>query len=167
MAGHGIGVGRAKHFRYYAKEHGYIIGYISVMPKTAYFQGIPKHFLKRDKFEFYWKEFAHLGEQPILNKELFVDDDGENDTVFGYTPRYAEYKYIPSTVHGTFRTTEKYWTMVRDFTTRPLLNDQFLENTDGISRIFADTANDTQLWVQVYHQVRARRPMPYFGIPRW
>lgn len=165
MSGHGISVGGNKRVKYYVKEHGYIFGYVSVMPKSSYFQGIPKHFMKFDKFDYYWKEFAHLGEQPILNKELYLADDGENDDVFGYTPRYAEYKYLPSTVHGNFRTTEKYWTMVREFATRPYLNDQFLANDDGINRIFADTETEDQVYLRVFHQIKARRPMPYFGRP--
>ena len=115
MAGHGVSVGSSNYVSYKCEEHGYIIGLMTVMPKTAYQQGIPKHFSKFDKFEYFWPSFANIGEQPILNKELYAFDDGNNDEVFGYTPRYAEYKYIPSTVHGEFRDTLDFWHMGRIF----------------------------------------------------
>ena len=87
QAGHGISVGGKNIVRYKCKEHGYIIGLISIMPKTAYQQGIDKHWFKFDRFDYFWSQFANIGEQPILNKELYVADDGEGDNIFGYTPR--------------------------------------------------------------------------------
>lgn len=166
MAGHGISAGVNPSKRYYVKEHGYIVSIMSVMPKTAYFQGVPKHFKKFDKFDYYWPSFAHLGEQPIFNYELYVDDDGLNDEVFGYTPRYAEYKYLPSGVHGEFRTTLLYWHLARDFATRPVLNNTFIDSQPS-TRIFAVEAPGTeQLYAHVFHQIRAKRKMPYFGTPK-
>ena len=103
MAGHGVSVGSSNYVSYRAEEHGYIIGIMSVMPKTAYQQGVPKHWKKLDKFDYYWPSFANIGEQPIYNEELYHQNNPTDAEVFGYTPRYAEYKYIPSTVHGTFR----------------------------------------------------------------
>ena len=88
MAGHGVSVGSSNYVSYKCEEHGYIIGLCTVMPKSAYQQGIPKHFTKFDKFEYYWPSFANIGEQPILNKELYADpSDSQDDEVFGYTPR--------------------------------------------------------------------------------
>lgn len=163
MAGHGISVGQNPTIRYNCREHGYIIGIMSIMPKTSYFQGIPKHFRKFSKLDYYWPSFAHLGEQPIYNWELYTDDP-KADEVFGYTPRYAEYKHIQSSVHGEFRDSLYYWHMGRKFANPPALNEQFIEcvPTDEIFAVL-----DTEkLYVQVFNNISARRPMPYFGSPK-
>lgn len=165
MAGHGISVGASNNFSYYAEEHGYIMGIMSILPNTAYQQGIPKHWIKFDKFDYYWPSFAHLGEQPIYNKEIFIDNDGENDEVFGYTPRYAEYKYLPSSVHGAFRSSLDFWHMGRIFEDRPLLNADFI-NADPTTRIFAVTEEIEQIYMHIFHRIKATRKMPYFGTPK-
>lgn len=116
MGGHGLNLGRNHSFKRRFEEHGYIIGIVSVMPKTAYQQGIPRHFSKFDKFDFAYPEFAHLGEQVIKNKELLVTDDlNHNNGTFGYIPRYSEYRYIPNTVHGEMATSLNFWHMGRIF----------------------------------------------------
>lgn len=163
MAGHGISVGASNSFRYTAEEHGYIIGIMSIMPKAAYQQGIPKHFLKFDKFDYYWPSFAHLGEQPIQNQELYVADDGQNEETFGYTPRYAEYKFINSSVHGEFRSSLDFWHMGRIFENRPALNADFI-SCDPTTRIFAVEQGE-QIYAHIHHRIKARRKMPYFGTP--
>lgn len=167
MAGHGVSVGSSNYVSYKCEEHGYIMGLMTVMPKTAYQQGIPKHFTKFDKFDYFWPSFANIGEQPILNKELYLDvSDGEDDNVFGYTPRYAEYKYIPSTVHGEFRDSLNFWHMGRIFGSRPQLNANFVEcQEDEVDRVFAVESGDENLYVYLHNKVKARRPMPYFGTP--
>lgn len=167
MAGHGINVGKSHQFSYYATEHGYVIGLMWVMPKSAYFQGIPKHFRKFDKLDYYWPSFARLGEQPVINWELYYTGpggDGLDDEVFGYVPRYAEYKYIPSSVHGDFRSNLLFWHMARKFDNRPLLNDSFV-NEPPTKRIFAVTDPSNKLWCHLSNKIFARRPMPYFGTP--
>lgn len=167
MAGHGVSVGSSNYVSYKCEEHGYIMGLMTVMPKTAYQQGIPKHFSKFDKFEYFWPSFANIGEQPILNKEVYADStDSQDDEVFGYTPRYAEYKYIPSTVHGEFRSSLNFWHMGRIFGSRPALNANFVEcQEDEVDRVFAVTAESENLYVYLHNNVKARRPMPYFGTP--
>lgn len=165
MAGHGISVGANNSFSYFAEEHGYVLGLCTVMPMSAYQQGIPKHFLRADKFDYFWPSFAHLGEQPVLNKELFIDGTAADEDIFGYVPRYAEYKYIPSSVHGEFKTTLDFWHMGRIFSSRPALNQDFIEMDDAeVSRVFAVT-NDEKLYVHMFHRVKAARRMPYFGTP--
>ena len=167
MAGHGVSVGSSNYVSYKCEEHGYIMGLMTVMPKTAYQQGIPKHFSKFDKFEYFWPSFANIGEQPILNKEVYADaSDSQDEEVFGYTPRYAEYKYIPSTVHGEFRSSLNFWHMGRIFGSRPALNANFVEcQEDEVDRVFAVTAEAENLYVYLHNNVKARRPMPYFGTP--
>ena len=165
MAGHGISVGRNSGFNFNCKEHGFIIGIMSVMPKTAYFQGLPKHFKKFDKFDYFWPSFAHIGEQPIINEELYVsNNEEENESIFGYTPRYAEYKYIPSSVHGEFKTSLDFWHMARKFDTRPNLNQTFIE-ADPTTRIFA-VEDEEHMYAHVFHRIKASRKMPYFGSPK-
>ncbi|UYD39258.1 MAG: major capsid protein [Wigfec virus K19_180] len=166
MAGHGIGIGQSKSFTYRAEEHGYIMGIMSVMPKTAYQQGIPKHFLRTNREEYYWPTFAHLGEQPILNKELYnVLGDPVNDDVFGYTPRYSEYKYVSSRVAGDFRDNLAFWHMGRIFGSRPNLNGNFV-SSDPTHRIFAvEDPADQKIYAHVFNRVHAVRPMPLFGTP--
>jgi hypothetical protein len=169
MAGHAISVGGSESFRYRAEEHGYIIGIMSVMPVSSYQQGIPKHFLRDDKFDYYWPEFANIGEQPIINQELAWSGDANwNTQVFGYTPRYAEYKFINNTVHGDFKNSLDFWHMSRIFGSTPALNADFIEmDNDEVKRIFAvPAATDQNLWCQVLNEVSAYRLMPVFGTPK-
>lgn len=167
LAGHGINVGGSNTIHYHCEEHGYIIGIMSIIPQTAYFQGVPKHFLKKDRLDWYWPSFANLGEQPIENQELFLnlDNTTNNKGTFGYTPRYAEYKFMPNTIHGDFRASLEFWHMGRKFATPPALNETFIKS-DPTKRIFAVTAPDVNsLYAHVFNQVRASRKMPVFGTP--
>lgn len=172
MSGHGISVGSTNGFKKYFEEHGYVIGIMSVLPRTAYQQGLDRSWQKFDKLDYFWPEFAHLGEQEILTKELFFDGDmttnggadNKNENVFGYQSRYAEYKFKPSTVHGSFRDDMNFWHMGRLFEGAPSLNTSFVE-ADPTTRIFAVEEDVDHLWVQIYHRVNALRPMPVFGTP--
>lgn len=168
MAGHGLGVGSTGFLKYFAEEHGYIIGIQSVLPVPAYQQGLPRHLTRFDKFDYYWPSFAHIGEQAILNQELYLDGtDGENEEIFGYAPRYSEYKYIPSSVHGDFRSSLDFWHLGRIFSTRPALNNTFVTVVpDDATRIFAVQDGTDYLWIHHFNQIKARRRMPYFGNPR-
>lgn len=167
MAGHGVSVTSGKYGKYFCEEHGYIIGIMSIMPKTAYMQGIPKHFTEiggPTEAEF-WPTFAHLGEQPIFDNEIYAYNNGANVSVFGYTPRYMQYKQIPSLVTGQFRTTLNYWHAAREFSTIPGLNSAFV-TSDPTHRIFAVTdPEEDKMFVQVLNKVMAVRPMPVFGTP--
>ena len=167
MAGHGVAVGASKKVSYFCEEHGLIMGLMTVMPKSAYQQGIPKLYKKYDKFDYFWPAFQSIGEQPIYNEELYFDNsDSLNDGIFGYTPRYAEYKYIPSTVHGEFRNTLNFWHMGRVFDSRPSLNQDFIECDNAeVERIFAVNQDAENLYVYLHNKVQATRPMVYFGTP--
>lgn len=170
MAGHGVSVTSGKYGKYFCEEHGYIIGIMSIMPKTAYQQGLDKHFLKiNDPFEFYWPQFANIGEQPVVLSEIFAfdEDDTIPDPVFGYVPRYAEYKFMNSRVAGEFRSSLNHWHEGRIFDNRPVLNNAFVE-ADPTHRIFAVTDPNTQkMWCHVLNKVKAIRPMPKFGTPQF
>lgn len=165
MAGHGVGVMSGKYGRFFCEEHGYIIGIMSVMPKTAYQNGIPKHFMKHvDQYQYYWPEFAHIGEQEIYNRELMAySATGSN--LFGYIPRYSEYKFENNRVAGEFRSTLDFWHMGRKFAADQQLNQLFIEAAPT-HRVFADTSETTdKLYCHVLNKITAVRPMPKFGTP--
>jgi len=165
MAGHGVSVTSGKYGSYFCEEHGYIIGIMSIMPKTAYQQGIPRTYLKNDTLDFFWPSFAHIGEQPVQNNEIFAYSNTGQDT-FGYVPRYAEYKFMPSRVAGDFRTTLDYWHLGRKFASLPNLNQEFIECTpEQVERIFAVQSEEDNLYCHILHKIRAVRPMPKFGTP--
>jgi hypothetical protein len=165
MAGHGISVSSGRAGSYFCEEHGYIIGIMSVMPKTAYQQGIPKTFLKNDSLDYFWPSFANIGEQPVTKNELYAYTSNANDT-FGYVPRYAEYKYMPSRVAGEFRTTKlDFWHLGRIFDTEPNLNQNFVE-CNPTTRVFAvEDVEGDHLYCHVLNKIRAIRPMPKYGTP--
>lgn len=167
MAGHGISVGNTNGFRRRFEEHGYIIGIMSVLPRTTYQQGVPRHLRRFDKFDYFWPEFAHLGEQEVMNREVYQDmfSADPNVGVFGYQSRYCDYKYMQDSVHGDMRDELAYWHMSRIFGSAPALNQEFIE-ADPTHRIFAVTDPAIhKLYVQLYNHVDALRPMPYFGTP--
>ena len=171
--GHGVSVGNQNGFRERFKEHGYVIGIMSVIPKTAYQQSLERHWTKFDKYERYWPQFANIGEQEILNQEVFMDyktTPSENVQTFGYAPRYAEYKYACDRVAGDFRKEAtadnlSYWHMGRYFETKPALNEDFVKS-DPTHRIFAVTDESIdKLYCQIHHNFKAKRKMPYHNIP--
>ena len=116
--------------------------------------------------DFYFPEFAHLSEQEIKNQELFVTNDNSyNEGTFGYTPRYAEYKYHQSEAHGDFRGNLSFWHLNRIFEDQPNLNTTFVECNPS-NRVFATSeTEDDKFWVQMYQDVRALRLMPKYGTP--
>lgn len=168
MAGHGISVSSGRSGSYYCEEHGYIIGVMSVMPKTCYQQGIPKTFLKNDNLDYFWPSFAHIGEQAVTNNEIYAYTPDAEET-FGYVPRYAEYKYMPSRVAGEFRESLDFWHLGRKFDTAPALSGEFV-SCNPTKRIFAvlegpgSEATDS-LYCHVLNKIKAVRPMPKFGTP--
>lgn len=177
MAGHGISVGKSNRFTYRCQEHGYVISILSIVPRTAYMQGIPKMWLRQDKFDWAFPEFAHMGEQVISSKEVFYSfdaaDDSANDADFGYVPRYAEYKFMQDRVAGDFRDDLLFWHLSRKFTARPSLDSDFVTmrehdtaQEETYRRIFAVQDGTDYLWIQLFHNITAKRPLPYFGVPR-
>ena len=166
MAGHGISASVNHGFTRYFEEHGYIIGIMSVMPRTGYQQGVPRDFRKFDNMDFYFPEFAHLGEQEIKNEELYLNQyDADNSGTFGYTPRYAEYKYSLNEAHGDFRGNMAFWHLNRIFTEKPNLNTTFVECNPS-NRVFATAeTSDDKYWIQLYQDIKALRLIPKYGTP--
>lgn len=165
MAGHGISAGSGGAMSYFCQEHGFIHIIMSVLPDTAYTQGLARFWFKNDKFLYGWPELANLGEQSILNKELYLADDGLNDDVFGYTPRYSEYKYQSDRISGQFADTLDFWHFARIFAARPVLDEAFIQ-ANPTTRVFAVT-DDTidHVYSHVMFNINTRRMLPRFGIP--
>lgn len=168
MAGHGVTAGSVTNFRKFVEEHGFFITFIYLRPKPAYQQGLPRLFWNRfDKLDYAWPSFARIGEQEVLTKEVyFTCDDGTVDNdIFGYQQRFAEYKYIPSTVHGEFRTSLDFWHWGRVFDEVPTLSPEFV-HCDPSDRIFnvLNIGTDS-LYCIVNNRITARRPLPYYGEP--
>lgn len=164
LAGHGFSAQASHEFTKSFTEHGYIIGILSIMPRTAYYQGAPRMWNRTSKLDFYWPEFAHLGEQGILQKEIYATGVSNDDNaIFGYAPRYEEYRQRESSFHGDFRGSLDYWHMGRKFAAAPALNTAFV-TADPTKRIHAVTTANT-CWVQILNQVQAIRPIPRAGTP--
>lgn len=179
MAGHGISVGKKNAIHYRCDEHGFVIVLLSVLPQSSYAsQGIARMWSKHNKFDYAFPELMHLGEQAILSKELYYSflaaDDDENNETFGYLPRASEYKFINDAVCGDFRDTLAFWNTSRIFTARPALDSEFLamdengttSDEETYRRIFAVQDGTDYLWIQVFHVLKADRPIPYFSVPR-
>ncbi len=167
QGGHGLSVSGSNQIKYRSYEHGYIIGITNVQPVTAYQQGIPRTFRKQTRFDYAWPSFAHIGEQEINMFELYTEGltEEELNEVFGYIPRYSEYKYMNNQVSGRFKTTLQFWHLARDFFNKPLLNASFISCRPS-TRIFADTAEGADhIYAHIYNNINVIRKLPKFGIP--
>lgn len=174
MAGRGSAYSTTNGFTYNCEEHGFIIGVLSVMPSSGYMQGTPRMFLSRETFlDYPWPSFANLGEQEVYDYEIYStdvsvpdDDARESPELFGYQSRYSDWKYIPSTSHGDFRTTLDFWHLTRKFASQPSLSEAFVTFEDTLQdRIFNVTGGDT-CWMYIYNKCSAKRSLPYFGTPK-
>lgn len=168
MAGRGFGIGRSNQCTYRAEEHGYLFGIMSIIPEPYYYQGIDKEWTRQSRVDYYWPSFAHLGEQEIDKSELSVGtSDGETDTygkLFGYAPRYAEYKFSKNIITGLLRGSLANWTFARKISD-PNLNAAFLE-VPQVNNPFAVQDEETDKFIiWFYNDIRALRPMPFFGTP--
>jgi hypothetical protein len=167
MYGHALGLGDNIGFRQSFNEHGIILGLCRIIPKASYVQGLNKFWQKFDKFDHYFPQFANLGEQEVYKKELYIEGNETDDNqIFGYQQRYAEYKYSENRVAGDFRDTLAHWELSRRFeNSAPVLNQSFIECAPD-TRIFAITdASEDKCWISLYHKVSAVRPIPYFSNP--
>ena len=149
-------------------EHGIIIGLLNVRADLTYQQGIPRMFSRRTRFDFYWPVLAHLGEQAIMNKEIYAQGSSVDDDVFGYQERYAEYRYFPSMITGKLRSTYSQsldvWHLSQKFDSLPVLNDEFIQDKPPIERILA-VQNEPQFIIDSYIEMKCARPMPVYGVP--
>jgi len=152
-------------------EHGYVIGLVSVRADLTYQQGMRKMWSRSTRYDFYFPAFAMLGEQAVLNKEIYCDGSATDSQVFGYQERWAEYRYSPSQVTGLFRSTSAGtldpWHLAQRFTSLPVLGDTFIQENPPVSRILAvgAGANGAQFIFDSFFDMRVARPMPLYSVP--
>lgn len=166
--------GGAHRFSYAATEHGYIIGIVNVRTDLTYQQGTRRHWTRRTRYDYYWPTFAHLGEQAVLKQEIFTTGIvAQDEVVFGYQERSAEYRYTPNEVTGLFRSTHPntidVWHYGEEFATTPSLNNAFIIDPSAtvLARSMAvhGEADGQQILLDVLHRVVATRPMPTYSVP--
>jgi hypothetical protein len=149
-------------------EHCIVIGLVNVRADITYQQGLNRMFSREDRLDFYWPALAHIGEQAILNKEIYLQGTAADDNVFGYQERFGEYRYKPSTIHGAFRsdaaTPLDAWHLSQDFASLPTLGDTFIQDNPPVDRVVA-TPSEPHFIADFYHKLTCARPMPMFGTP--
>jgi hypothetical protein len=160
--------GRGNGFSKSFTEHGWIIGLVNVRADLTYQQGINRMWTRSTKFDMYWPTFAFLGEQAVLNKEIFAQGNEEDDKVFGYQERYAEYRYAPSQVTGKFRSTYAQsldsWHLAQKFENLPKLSPEFIVDNPPIDRVVA-VPSEPQFLLDCWFNLNCVRPMPVYGVP--
>ena len=168
LAGFGVasanGIGFTKSF----VEHCLLVGMVSARADLNYQQGLPRMFSRSTRWDFYWPALANLGEQAVLSKEIYIDDDAADEDVFGYQERFAEYRYKPSQITGAMRSNAlaplDTWHLAQDFSTRPLLNEAFIAEAPPIARIVA-VPSEPDFIFDAYFQYKCARPMPTYSVP--
>lgn len=152
-------------------EHGFIIGLVSVRADLTYQQGLDRMFSRRTRYDTYFPSLCMIGEQSILNQEIYCNMDANDALVFGYQERYAEYRYKPSKITGLFRsnvsagsTSIDLWHLAQNFTALPTLGDTFIKETPPVSRVVAVTT-EPQFLFDSYFDLTCARPMPVYGVP--
>lgn len=169
LTGYGVTVDTGRTIHKSFDEHGYLFVLASVRPDQTYHQGIHRMWTRSTKYDFYWPGLAGLGEQAVLSREIYADGTANDDNVFGYVPRFDEYRYGHSTStahmrsdHGTSLDT---WTLQEDFASRPSLNSTFIQvdytATDRAIAVPSEPHIICDAFIQLHHT----RPMPTFGIP--
>lgn len=165
LAGKGTSYGRGFLFGKHFSMHGFLLFFTSIKTRAQYEQGINPMFSRYDWTEYAWPRFAHLGEEPVYTKELHVDPDVAEDTVFGYLPRYSDYKGDQGSIHGQLKSTLNMWTLSRRFANTPKLNEEFIygdprRDAWAITNPFAE-----QFIIEIDYNIKSRRKLPYFGVP--
>lgn len=149
-------------------EHCIVMGIACARADLTYQQGINRMWLRRTRYDFYWPALANLGEQAVLSREIYWDGSGDDLDVFGYIPRYDEYRYKPSMITGLFRSnaagTLDSWHLSEDFATRPVLGQDFIEQNTPVDRVI-EVATEPHLIADFYINLNCARPMPMYAVP--
>lgn len=149
-------------------EHGYVIGLCCLRADITYQQGLNRMWSRRQLFDFYWPTLAHLGEQVVYNREIYTQGTAEDNGVFGYQERYAEYRYKPSMITGKLRSTDAQsldvWHLAQKFDSLPKLNQDFIEENPPIARVIA-VQNEPQFFADFWFDLKTSRPMPVYSVP--
>ena len=168
LAGYGTATLMGHGFTKSFTEHCILLGLINVRADLTYQQGINRQFSRSTRFDFYWPALAQIGEQSVLNKEIWADGTATDELVFGFQERYAEYRYKPSLITGIMRSdapgTLDAWHLSQDFATLPVLDDTFIQDTPPVDRVIAVPAEPHFIF-DAYFNMRCARPMPLYGVP--
>jgi hypothetical protein len=168
MSAFGTTAGSMGGFNKSFTEHSVIIGLACVFADLNYQQGLNRMWSRQDRWDFYWPALAHLGEQAVLNKEIYADGSASDDLVFGYQERYAEYRYKPSMITGIMRSDAASpldnWHVAQDFSSLPALNASFIEENPPIDRVVA-VPSEPDLLFDAYFNLKCARPMPVYSVP--
>ena len=152
-------------------EHGFVIGIMVARYDHTYQQGLERFWSRRDRLDYYFPVFANIGEQPILNKEIYAQGTEQDNEVFGYQEAWADYRYKPSRVAGEMRskapTSLDVWHLADEYTQLPKLSDAWIrEDKTNVDRVLAITSSvSNQMFADLYIQCKATRPMPMYSIP--
>jgi hypothetical protein len=171
LAAMGTGLAHGHGFTQSFTEHGVIIGLVSVRADLTYQQGLRKMWSRSTRYDYYFPAFAMLGEQAILNKEIYVRGTSDDNNVFGYQERWAEYRYNPALITGLFKSTSAGtidgWHLAQKFTSLPTLNSTFIQENPPVDRILAvgSAANGQQFLCDTFFSNRVARPMPMYSVP--
>ena len=164
---HNHGNGFTKSFT----EHGVLLGLVSIRADLNYQQGLNRMWSRQTRFDYYWPALAHIGEQSVLNQEIYTQGTagaGADIQTFGYQERYAEYRYKPSMITGQFRSNSTTpldtWHLAQKFTALPVLNSTFIQETPPIARVIA-VPSEPELILDCYFKLRCARPMPVYSVP--
>lgn len=149
-------------------EHSYIIGLACVWADLTYQQGIDRMWYRSTKWDFYWPALQGLGEQEVLNREIYYQGTSADDDVFGYQERWAEYRYKNSLISGKLRSaatgTLDYWHLSQEFGSLPTLGNTFIQETPPVDRVVAVTS-EPELVMDCYFDLKCARPMPVYSVP--
>ena len=171
LASFATAVSRGHGFSQSFTEHGYVIGLVCVRADLTYQQGLRRMWSRSTRYDFYWPAFAHLGEQAVLNKEIYVTGTATDNNVFGYQERWAEYRHHPSEITGLFRSTASgtidNWHLAQRFSSLPALNSTFIAENPPLSRVLAvgAGANGKQFIFDSFFDTIKARPLPMFSAP--
>jgi len=170
LAAYVTGAARGSRWMKSFTEHSIIIGLCAVRADLNYQQGLERMFSRKTRFDFYWPAFAHLGEQAVLNKEIYNEDANPTlgNQVFGYQERFAEYRYKPSRITGQMRSnfaqSLDIWHLAQDFAAQPVLDDTFIEENPPMERILAVT-DEEHFIMDAFFEYKCVRPMPTYSVP--
>ena len=168
LAAYGTAVLNRHGFTKSFTEHCIIIGMVSVRADLTYQQGLNRMFSRLTRYDFYWPALSHIGEQAVLNKEIFTQGTVADEDVFGYQERHAEYRYKPSQITGRFRSNDPAtldaWHLSQDFGSLPVLDSTFIVENPPVDRVIA-VETEPHFLFDSYIQLRCARPMPMYSVP--
>lgn len=165
LAGKGVSYGSGRLCKSFFTMHGFLYFMFSIRTGAIYEQGIHPMFSRYDRTEYAWPRFAHLGEQPIYRKQLFVDGTVTEEETFGYGPRYVDYKSDQGSIHGLLKGSLNFWTMSRRFSSKPVLNQEFIYNAPRQDAFAVANPFEAPYILEIDYKIRANRKLPFFGVP--